>query len=269
MRSCYISRQRAWCSLEVRRVGKMRQLGALAALSLLLLLVPSPAAGYGESFTNLVDVQTAHTLPRASYSLGVRVVPDGGVQTGFTVGVTEYVLAGVSYGAANIIGSGEPDWDNEIEFELKIRLAEEYDVVPGLAIGYDSRGHGAQTPEGGYEKASQGIYIAAAKTAPFSEFWQFHAGISRTLEFEKTDPDFFLGVSGRLSQEFSVLAEYQLGATRDDDGSADKTGYLNAGLRWVFAEQVEIDLYFRNLVGPSGSPERSSRALSFVFYDSF
>jgi hypothetical protein len=37
----------------------------------------------------------------------------------------------------------------------------------------------------------------------------------------------------------------------------------------VFAEQVEIDLYFRNLVGASGSPELSSRALSFVFYDSF
>ncbi len=247
----------------------MRQIGALAALSLLLLLASSPAAGYGDTFTNLVDVQTAHTLSRASYSLGVRVVPDGGVQTGFAVGVTEYVLAGVSYGAANVIGSGEPDWDNEVEFELKIRLAEEYDVVPGLALGYDSRGHGLQTPDGGYEKASQGIYIAAAKTAPFSEFWQFHAGISRTLEFEKADPDFFLGASGRLSQEFSIVAEYQLGTTRGVDGSADKTGYLNAGLRWVFAEQVEVDLYFRNLVGPSGSPELSSRALSFVFYDGF
>ena len=53
------------------------------------------------------------------------------------------------------------------------------------------------------------------------------------------------------------------------DGSTEKTGYLNAGLRWVFAGQLEIDLYFRNLVGDSGSPERSSRALSFVFYDSF
>jgi hypothetical protein len=124
-------------------------------------------------------------------------------------------------------------------------------------------------PDGGYEKASQGIYVVAAKTAPFSEFWQFHGGISRTLEFEKTDPDFFLGVSARLSQEFSIVAEYQLGTTASEDGSTDKTGYLNAGLRWVFAEQVEIDLYFRNLVGPSGSPELSSRALSFVFYDSF
>ncbi|MCK4680813.1 hypothetical protein KAT82_06780 [bacterium] len=248
----------------------MRQIGALAVLSSLLILVPSVAAGYnGNSSTRLVDVQTAYTLPRAGYSLRVRVVPEGGVWTGFAIGVSPYVSAGVSYGAGNVIGSGEPDWDNEIEFELKIRLAEEYDIMPGLAMGYDSRGHGAQMPDGGYEKASQGIYVVAVKTAPFSEFWQFHGGISRTLEIEKVRPDYFVGVSARFSQEFSVLTEYQFATTRYDDGSDDKTGYLNVGLRWIFADQLEIDFYFRNLVGPSDSPERSSRALSFVFYDSF
>ena len=247
----------------------MRQIGALAALLLVLCLAPSQAAGYGETFTRLVDVQTAHTLPRASYSVGVRVVPGGGLQTGFAVGAMPYVLAGVSYGAANVIGSGEPDWDSEIEFELKIRLAEERDFIPVLAIGYDSRGHGLQMGDGSYEKASQGIYVAASKTAPFSEFWQFHAGMSRTLELDKAAPDFFVGVSGRLSQEFSIVTEYQLGITNESDGSTEKTGYLNAGLRWVFAGQLELDLYFRNLVGDSGSPERSSRALSFIFYDSF
>jgi hypothetical protein len=245
----------------------MRRLGALAAL--LLLLAPATASGYGELFTRLVDVQSAHTLYRAEYSLGVRVGPGGALHTGFAVGVSDYVLAGVSYGAGNVVGSGEPEWDDEVEFELKIRLAEEQDIIPALAIGYDSRGYGRAVGDNSYEKASQGIYVAAAKTTPFSEFWQFHGGLSRTLEVEKTGPDLFLGLTGRLSQEFSIIAEYQLGATRGDDDSDDKMSYLNAGLRWVFAGQVEIDLYFRNLVGPSGSPELSSRALSFVFYDSF
>jgi hypothetical protein len=34
-------------------------------------------------------------------------------------------------------------------------------------------------------------------------------------------------------------------------------------------EELELDLYFRNLVGPSESLELSSRSLAFVFYDSF
>jgi hypothetical protein len=247
----------------------MRQLTALAALLSVLLLVPSAAEGYGETFTRLVDLQTAHTLPRAGYALGVRVGPGGSLVTGMAVGITPYINVGVSYGAGNVIGSGNADWDDEIEFEIKLRLAEEFDIMPGLAIGYDSRGYGPQIDEGGYRKASQGIYVAAVKTAPFSDYWQFHAGVSRTLELEKAEPDFFLGVTARFSVEFSLVAEYSLAVERDDEGGSDKTGFLNAGLRWVFADQLELSLLFRNLVGPSESPEPSSRALALVFYDSF
>jgi len=247
----------------------MRRNAVTAALFSLLLLAPAAANAYGGSFTRLVDLQTAHTLPAATYSVGLRVVPDGGLVTSFAVGVTSYVSLGVSYGASQVIASGEPDWDREVEFEIKLKLADEFDVVPGLAIGYDSRGYGAHTADGGYEKASQGIYLAAVKTAPFSEYWQFHGGVSRTLELDRAAPDYFVGVSARFSQEFTVLAEYELGVDRKDDGSDSKTGYLNVGLRWVFAEQLEFDFYFRNLVGPSGSPELSSRALAFAFYDSF
>jgi hypothetical protein len=247
----------------------MRQLGALAALLLFLVALPSPATAYGDQFTRLVDLQSAHTLPRAEYSLGVRATPSGGLRTSFALGAWDYVLVGVSYGALNVIGTGEPDWDDEVEFELKVRLAEEFDIMPAIAIGYDSRGYGSQLPDGGYEKASQGLYVAAAKTAPFSEFWQFHGGLSRTLEVEKVDLDFFLGATGRFSREFSVVAEYQLGATRKEDGSDEKNGYLNLGFRWVFAEQLEIAFYFRNLIGPGDSPDVQSRALSFAYYDSF
>jgi hypothetical protein len=246
----------------------MRQLGALAALLLSLAAAPQ-ASAYGDYFTRLVDLQTAHTLPRAAYALGVRATPAGGLRTSFSVGVADFVTAGVSYGALNVLGTGDPDWDHEVEFELKIRLAEEYEAIPGLAIGYDSRGYGPQLPDGGYEKASEGLYLAAVKTAPFSEFWQFHGGISRTLEVEKVDMDFFLGATGRFSREFSVVGEYQYGATREEDGSEEKTGYLNLGLRWVFAEQIEVAFYFRNLVGESSSPDPQSRALSFTYYDSF
>jgi hypothetical protein len=247
----------------------MRRGTALAALLPILLVTPSVALGYGDSFVRLVDLQTAHTLPRAAYALNVRVGPGGSLTTGMVIGVTPYINVGASYGAGNVIGSGEAEWDNEIEFELKLRLAEEFDVMPGLAVGYDSRGYGRQVADGQYAKASQGIYIAAVKTAPFSDYWQFHGGVSRTLELEKAKPDLFLGLTARFSQEFSLAVEYSLGEERDADGSSGKAGFLNAGLRWVFAEQLEISLFFRNLVGPSGSPEPSSRALAFAFYDSF
>jgi hypothetical protein len=247
----------------------MRRTKALAALLSALLLTPSLASAYGETFTRLVDLQTAHTLPRAAYAINMRVGPGGGLTTGMVVGLASFANVGVSYGAGNVIGSGDAIWDDEVEFELKLRLAEEYGVMPGLAIGYDSRGYGKEVGDGDYAKASEGIYVAAVKTAPFSEFWQFHGGVYRTLELERAEPGFFLGVTARFSQEFSVVTEYALGIERTADGSSDRTGFLNAGLRWVFEEQLELSLLFRNLGGASGSPERSSRALALAFYNSF
>ena len=246
----------------------MRDL-AFRALLLAVLLVPTGALAAGEEFIDLVDVPSSHALPRGAYSLGLRIVPDGGVLAGLRVGVTPYLQVGVSYGAANVVGSGEPDWNDRIEFDIKLRLAEEQPVIPGLAIGYDSRGYGRQLEGGGYEKASVGFYATATKTLPFSEYWQIHAGVSRTVEVERVKPDLFVGATARLSQEFSIVVEYQLGIDREDESEGAKTGYLNAGLRWVFAGQLELSLHFRNLAGPSGSPELSSRSLAFAFYDSF
>ncbi len=242
---------------------------ALAALLVLIAVLPSVALAQIEHPIKLVDFQSAYGLPRGGYSLRMRIVPAGRVITGIRVGISDYILVGVSYGATNVVGSGTPEWDDRIEFDFKVRLAEETDVIPAIAIGYDSRGYGMQLESGEYEKASSGLFVSAAKTLPFSEFWQVHAGLSRTLDEARAKPDLVVGASARLSQEFSVLAEYQWGVDRREDDSESTTGFLNFGLRWIFMEQLEVDIYFRNVVGPSGSPDMNSRSLGFVFYDSF
>lgn len=245
-------------------------------LALFAMLLPGGARGAGaqaldagDENVQLVDVQSAHTFPRGTYSLGLRAVPSGGVIAGLRVGVTDYVLVGLSYGASNFVGSGEPAWDDRVEFDIKVRVAEEVGAIPALAAGYDSRGYGPKLDRGGYEKASLGFYAVASKTLPFSEYWQLHVGVSRTMEEERARPDMFVGATARFSKEFSVLAELQTAIEREDGSDESRIGYLNVGLRWVFMEELELDLYFRNLVGPSESLELSSRSLAFVFYDSF
>ena len=249
----------------------MRKLLAAATLGVAVAAAPATASAFDEHLEQLVDVQSAHTLPRAAYSLGMRVVPNGGVLVGLRVGIAPYLHVGLSYGAENVVGSGEPVWNDRVELEVKLRLAEDgqFGPVPGIAVGYDSRGYGRQLADGSYEKPSQGLFIAASKTLPFSEYWQAHAGISRTLELGQVRPDFFIGLSARFSQEFSVLLEYQLAAEAAPEDRDSKAGYLNGGLRWLFVGQFELDLYFRNLTGPSDTTELSSRSIAFAFYDSF
>jgi hypothetical protein len=247
----------------------MRKHFVAATVAAVVAAWPATGLALEEHFEQLIDTQSAHTLPRAAYSLGMRVVPNGGVLLGLRVGIAPYLHVGLSYGAENVVGSGDPVWNDRVELEVKLRVAEDgqFGPVPSIAVGYDSRGFGRQLPDGSYEKPSQGLYVAASKTLPFSEYWQAHAGLSRTLELEQAKPDFFLGVTARLSQEFSLIVEYQLTAEAEDRQS--KAGYLNAGLRWLFVGQFEIDLYFRNLTSSSDTTELSSRSIAFAFYDSF
>jgi len=242
---------------------------AVTALALGVLTVPAPAVQPDGRFPHMVDLPTAHTVPRAAYTVGARIGPRGSLIGGLRMGVTDYLCVGVSYGAGNVIGTGEPDWEDRVEFEFKVRLADEATSILGLAIGYDSRGYGAQRGDGTFEKASPGIFAVASKTLPFSEHWQGHGGVSRTLERERARPNLFAGVSGRFSQEFSVITEYQITVGEDGDEASPDAGYLNAGLRWFLAERVQIDFMFRNLMGSEDSAELSSRSIAITFYDSF
>lgn len=247
----------------------MRKHLVAGTIAVVLAAWPVTTSALEEHLEQLIDAQSAHTLPRAAYSLGMRVVPNGGVLLGLRVGIAPYLHVGLSYGAENVVGSGDPVWNERVELEVKLRVAEDgqFGPVPTIAVGYDSRGYGRQLADGSYEKPSQGLYVAASKTLPFSEFWQAHAGVSRTFEIEQAKPDFFVGLTARLSQEFSAILEYQL--TAEAENRQAKAGYLNAGLRWLFVGQFEIDLYFRNLTSSSDTTELSSRSIAFAFYDSF
>lgn len=247
----------------------MLRLAACVAFVCVFLLVPFGARAADEQFAKLIDLPTTHTFYRGGYSLGLRVVGNGGMIGAVRVGVADMFLLGLSYGGENVIGAGSVDWNSSVGIDAKLRLAPENGPIPAIAIGYDSRGYGPEVEDGLYAKPSLGFYAVATKTLPFSDYWQVHFGLGRTLEIEKTAPDIFVTLSARFSVEFSVLVEYQYGndATREDP--SDKTSYLNAGLRWVFMEQLEFDFYFRNLIGPSGSPDLVSRSLELVFYDTF
>jgi hypothetical protein len=242
---------------------------AVTALVLGLLTVPALAVESDGRFPQMVDLPTAHTIPRAAYTAGARMGPHGSFVGGIRIGITDYLNVGVSYGARNVIGTGELDWEDRVEFDFKVRLADEEDGVLGLAVGLDSRGYGDQRGDGTFEKASPGIFAVASKTLPFSEHWQGHAGISRTLELDRARPSLFAGVSGRFSQEFSVITEYQINVGDESGEASSEVGYLNAGLRWFLAERVQLDFMFRNLLGSEDSAELSSRSIAITFYDSF
>ena len=68
---------------------------------------------------------------------------DGGVLPKFSLGVTDNLTIGMSYGIQNFIGDGDLIKNRDYpEIQLKYRVYEESETMPAMVIGIDTQGKG-------------------------------------------------------------------------------------------------------------------------------
>lgn len=222
----------------------------------------------------LIDVPTAGSLEKGEYGFDLRLFPYGGALAGLRAGLFERFMIGISYGGNYLIARQDPEWNELPGILVKYRLFEETDL-PAVSIGFDSQGYspwleGAER----YETKAKGIFLAASKN--FSLDWLgtmgLHAGINYNSFEDDDDRDLngFLGVDKSVNEQISLLAEYSLGLD-DNNGEAlggDK-GYLNAGLRWIFAEQLGIEFNFKDILVNRKEFSSVSRELRITYVEKF
>jgi len=211
----------------------------------------------------LVDLPTANLLtedrgydktPMKFFRLSMRVYDNGGVNGSIMVGITRHLMFGVSYGGQNLIGEGEITWNPAPGLDIRYRLfSETYPFPPAIAIGYSSQGYGAYlTDSHRYEIKSPGLYAVASKnySNPILNLG-FHVGLNYSSENSGGDKDlnFFLGAHFIMEEELSVVWEYDF-ATNDNDENSVGTGkgYMNVGVRWLFANQLILEFAFKNIL---------------------
>lgn len=240
-----------------------------------LIWIPSHAQEYQHvELRDLVDAPTAGLLSRWNYALDLRQFPQGGMLTRVSFGLLSRLTVGVSYGGINVIGEGEVDWNPRLAFQGRLRFIDETFVMPAVACGFDSQGYGVFDDEAErYQVKSKGVYAVLSKS-----FWLLgplglHVGSNYSLEDEDGDDDFsfFAGIDKDLVAGFVLVAEYDL-ATNDDhaDGNfGTGNGYLNAGLRWTFADKLSIECDFKNLVDNRENAPHVNREIRIFYWDHF
>ncbi len=251
----------------------MRFLRALAAC--IIALVPSSVLSqlYDlPELTVLLDKPTAGTLDRGSYSVGLRLFQKGGLLGDISVGVTDRLMLGVGYGGTNIIGEGKVDWHPDPGVLVKYRLFEETFGRPALSIGFSSQGFGPYNHlRSRYQVKSTGFFAAASWNFELLGNIGFHGGINRSLESEyDDDPNLYVGVDKSLNAEIALLAEYDFAINDNSDNSlGSKRGYLNAALRWIFAERLHIELDITNLLGNREDAPAAERQIKILYVEHF
>ena len=221
---------------------------------------------------NLVDMPTAGTLDRGSYSISLRMFGNGGLLSGVNVGITPRFSMGLSYGGENIIGEGDVNWNPEPGIQVKFRIIDEDFAMPAITLGFDSQGYGPYNEaEKRYENKSRGLYGVVSKNFAILHNFGLHGGLNYSLEKEDKDREvnLFLGADLSFNREFRIFMEYDL-ANNDNESDnlfGSGSGYMNGGFQWTFSEHLLLQFNAKNLF--QNGPHKVTREFRIEYFEYF
>jgi hypothetical protein len=238
---------------------------ALGALAALFLTGTSDAQGRAPS-RNLIDIPTAGTNDPGTFETRTKAFPGGGLEVRLDVGLAHWISVGGSYGGQQIIGDGDPDWNPEPGYALKVRVLQEDWVFPAVAIGVDTQGSGFwDADRDRYQYQSRGLYVVASKNYAWLGDLSLHGGVNRSFEGDDENINPFVGVEKSLGPWAGLALEYDpaLNDNRDDGVYGRGTGYLNAAVSWNLSPEMQVRFVVRDMLknAESVEPGRADRVL--------
>ena len=245
---------------------------------------------------NLVSLPTAGTLPRGYFAFENIFTKDGGILPKFSLGITDNLMIGMSYGIQNFIGVGELIKNRDYpEIQLKYRVYEESATMPAMVIGIDTQGKGKYLetiplnidPDEGdlaitkdvnrYEQKALGVYFVVSRNWEALGNFGFHVGLNKSINEDSDGDDdinLFFGFDKELNRSFSIFGEYNF--ARDDDGIENSSdidrkgnGYLNAGLRWSATPDLMLEINFNDLAKNNENYNGVNRELKIIYFEQF
>ncbi len=262
-----------------------RLLRYILVIGLLLAVSPSPAAqgeylvAQGSLFDIpprwLVDMPTAGTLPRGHFDIGFRFYPNGGALTHTDIGLSSRIMLGISFGGEGVITAGDPDWNPRLEFSGKLRIIDEMEFFPAVTAGFSSQGLGEYNEdEERYAYKSRGFYGVVSRSFYFYNWTSgWHAGINHSLEDKDGDKDIniFGGFDATFKYNLALLVEFDaaLNDNKSYDFAGKGRGYLNTSIKWLFTENLELELLFKDILVNRRESSTVTRVVRLTYIDRF
>jgi hypothetical protein len=222
----------------------------------------------------IVDKPTAGMLKRASYQVTSNYFQQGGLLVGISVGVFDQFMFGISYGGTDIIGKNAIRMNPTPGVQAKLRLFNEGDVLPAIAIGFDSQGKEPYLSGDSLQRytiKAPGAYVTASRNYAFLGNLSIHGGLNFSTERKDGDKDMntFLGLEKSIGDDISLLAEYDF-AFNDNHGRAvgRGRGYLNLAFRWNWGKGLVVGFDLKNVTKNQQNVSVGNRLLQIDFVGS-
>ena len=224
----------------------------------------------------LVDMPTGGTLPRASFDVAIRLYPSGGALGMIDIGLSNRLQLGISYGGLGVISSRSVDWNPDINFNIKMRVVDEMEFFPAITGGFCSQGFGAYNDSlNRFTYKSRGFYAVASRSFYFYSWTAgWHFGVNYSLEGdidEDNSIDAFGGFDATFQYNLAFVIEYD-GALDDNKStifSGKGRGYLNTSLRWLFTDNLELELMLKDLLINRRESSTFTREIRITYIENF
>lgn len=222
-------------------------------------------------YRSLIDMPTAGILEKGYVGVTTDVMPAGVVITKLEVGAFDNISFGISYGGANIIGSGTPKWYRLPGVNFRFRVLNESATIPALTVGFDSQGKGEYFDSTGrYAIKSPGFFGAVSKNFSFLGYLSLHGTINYSLESKDGDnfANLYVGFEKTIGPSISLVCDYNFALNDNNlnDYFGRGNGYLNAGIRWVLGQGFTVGFDLRDLLdNKKWSPSAADRAIRIEY----
>jgi hypothetical protein len=236
----------------------------------------------------LIDMPTGSILRGGDIGASLELYELGGMLGRLSVGISQKIMFGVSFGGLHIIGADQVVWNPSPAVHFAYRLVDESLNSPSMVIGFDSQGFGPYwKKEGGipgitaentpsafsnrYTIKSRGFYFVTSKNYQTVVKTGLHGGINYSLENKDGEkgPDVFCGFDFRLGRDLAICCEYDF-ALNDGKvrGVNNGKGYLNAGFRWAFSESMYLEFDGKDFLAKKSAKNDFSRIIKIVYHGS-
>lgn len=203
----------------------------------------------------------------AEFDIELRFGPEGEILGFFTIGVWDRFSMGVSYGASNLIGAGDPDFYEIPGIQIRIMAIEHGFFVPEILLGFDNQGYGGYSSDTGrYAIMSKGLYGQLGKVFSYSGI-EVVPSLGANYCFEDENRfDIFCGMKIQFGAGSALLADYS--PNFNDDADNDK-GYLNVSLKLIFYEELFFEVALRDLLDNSPNELQFNRMIRLGYEQIF
>jgi len=214
-----------------------------------------------------VDQPCAKIPGHGVFAVQLRFGPGGEILGFFDVGIWDRLGLGISYGASNLIGAGDPEFYKQPGAQIRVLAVEEDIIVPAVILGFDNQGFGPfNDSTERYMIMSKGIYCETGKTFASANI-SFTPSVGVNYSFEENSHwDMFAAANTVFGSSASFLLEY---SPNFNDPLDRNRGYMNVGLRIIFYEQLFFEFDLRDLLNNSIPDQKLNRTIKMGYEQQF